>query len=345
MKKITQHRQAGFTLIELMIALALGLVIAAAAIMLFLTGQKSYSLQQGAADLQDNANFGLNYIVKDIRLSNLNTLSSEMNDETAGGGVVFTSSVNGKKESGVVVASNLPKNLTGATVAAGLLSKGNDGLSNVNTEKSDQLVIQYKPQYIRVDYNKPPTPADPDDDEWFGGFDCEGNEIKFPIKTGGADTPLRIYVQRYFLRKDDNKASNEPQDALTLACDAGWYNETGNPDKVENYGDDGQIIMKRVDYFHVMFGVQDNANFRYISTKDYMALTAPRPRILSLQLGILARSSQPVGNDSMIKNNQKFQVLDKEVILKAPIAGSSKYVRQAVSQTIALRNTFGERGQ
>ena len=85
---------AGFTLIELMIALALGLVIAAAATMLFLTGQKSYVLQSGMSDLQDNANFGLNYIVKDIRLTNLNVVKASTNDETQYGGVILTSSAN-----------------------------------------------------------------------------------------------------------------------------------------------------------------------------------------------------------------------------------------------------------
>ena len=53
-------KQKGFTLIELMIALALGLVITASAILLFFTGQKGYFLQRGMADVQDNANFGLN---------------------------------------------------------------------------------------------------------------------------------------------------------------------------------------------------------------------------------------------------------------------------------------------
>ena len=75
-----------------------------------------------------------------------------------------------------------------------------------------------------------------------------------------------------------------------------------------------------------------------------MTLTGTRPRILSVQLGALIRSAQSVGSDSMIKDTQKFQVLDKEVTVKTPTAGNSKYVRQVVSQTVALRNTFGERG-
>lgn len=192
-------------------------------------------------------------------------------------------------------------------------------------------MIQYKPQYM----------TDPDDaTKLFGGFDCEGNRISF-----AATGPKRIIVQRYFLRKDNNKVSNEPNEALSLACDAGWYNETGNPTKIENYGDNGQIIIKRVDYFHIMLGIQNDASFRYISVKDYMAITVtPRPRILSVQLAALIRSTQPVVDDGMIKDDQKFQVLDKEVTVKTPAAGSPKYVRQVVSQTIALRNTFGERG-
>ena len=328
-----RHHQAGFTLIELMISLALGLIIVAAAIMLFLTGQKSYSLQQGSADLQDNANFGLNYVVRDIRLSNLNTVSSGVNDETAGGGIVLTSKENAKSVTAGTPAvttwyPNLPDSLT---VTVDLLSNSDNGLSNVNTEKSDQLVIQYKPQYVTDPNNAA---------NFFGGSDCEGNRISF-TKTAAQ----RIIVQRYFLREDTNKASNEPQDALALACDAGYYPETGSPETITDYGDSGQIIMKRVDYFRVMLGVQDGVNFRYISMNDYMDLTAPRPRILSLQLGALVRSAQAVGRDSIIKDDQKFQVLDKEVTLKTPAAGSSKYVRQVVSQTVALRNTFGERGQ
>lgn len=66
------RQQNGYTLMELLIALTLGLVIIAAATMLFLTGVRSQAMQQGVADLQDNANFGLNYITQDLRLANLN---------------------------------------------------------------------------------------------------------------------------------------------------------------------------------------------------------------------------------------------------------------------------------
>ena len=128
---------------------------------------------------------------------------------------------------------------------------------------------------------------------------------------------------------------------MALACDAGFY-PVDSPNAISRYGDAGEIIMKRVDHFRVLLGVQyANGNLRYLSIADYMALTAPRPRILSLQLGALVRSTQSVGTDSAVKADQSFQVLDQTVKVKA--STDPKYIRQVVSQTIALRNALGER--
>ena len=131
-------KQVGFTLVELLIAMALGLIIAASATMLFLTGLKSQALQTGQSGLQDDANFGLNFILKDVRLSNLNTVQSGINDTTAYGGMVFSSSTTGGFNN-----SNLP-----IDVAETLLSQSNLNLSNAQSVRSDQLTIQFLPQYI-----------------------------------------------------------------------------------------------------------------------------------------------------------------------------------------------------
>ncbi|WP_273777582.1 PilW family protein [Acinetobacter sp. GSS19] len=347
--------QVGFTLIELMISLTLGLIVTAAAILLFLTGQRSVAMQKGVAELQDNANFGLNYITKDIRLTNLNVKDAVINDSTLYGGVVLTSkdstdvvSATKTAADGTTTTIQYPNLPVGITIADTLLSQSGSrvatgsanswtGTSNVNNTSgtalvSDQLVIQYLPQYILDNKN---TPTNQSDDQIVGGFDCEGNELRFNKSDG-----LQMVVQRYFLRSDTNKANNESA-PLALACDAGFY-PVDSPNAISRYGDAGEIIMKRVDHFRVLLGVQyANGNLRYLSIADYMALTAPRPRILSLQLGALVRSTQSVGTDSAVKADQSFQVLDQTVKVKA--STDPKYIRQVVSQTIALRNALGER--
>lgn len=61
---------SGFTLVELMVSLVLGLLIVAAALQLFITAQISANLQRAISDVQDNGNFGINYMIEDIRKAN-----------------------------------------------------------------------------------------------------------------------------------------------------------------------------------------------------------------------------------------------------------------------------------
>lgn len=70
-QSIRISRVSGFTLIELMVALSLGLLIVAAATHLYLTAQRGMVTQQGAANLQNSASFGMEYMLRDIRLANL----------------------------------------------------------------------------------------------------------------------------------------------------------------------------------------------------------------------------------------------------------------------------------
>ncbi|CAM2934384.1 prepilin-type N-terminal cleavage/methylation domain-containing protein [Acinetobacter celticus] len=297
--------QKGFTLIELMIALALGLIVVAAAVMLFLTGMKSSQVQQGMADLQDNANFGLNYITQDLRLANLDTVEAAMNDTLLHGGVVLSQ-------------SNFPAGIQ-ADVGEVLLSQSNGdavgsnnewtGASNV-TQNSDQLVIQYKPAQT-------------------GGFDCEGRAIT---------TVDRMVIQRYFLRVDENAGAGE-SNPLALACDAGNYSDTN----LARYGDAGEIIMKRVDHFRVLLNVSDVAGSRrYIGIHEYMALTGVKPRILGVSLGVLARSGQSIGREASTAQNNIFVVLDQNVEIGTN-GNPQGFIRQVVTQEVAIRNALGER--
>lgn len=322
------QKQVGFTLIELLIALALGLIIVASATMLFMTGLKSQALQTGQSGLQDDANFGLNFVLKDIRLGNLNTVHSSLNDATAYGGMVFSSAPNGFDQ------SNLPMQVEEA-----LLSRSNLNDSNVNTFDSDQLTIQFVPQYIWDDKGT----TDTADDRWYGGFDCEGDALEFTQAQG-----RQVVVQRYFLAEDPNQSSAEPNQGLALFCDAGYYAIDGTPTAITNFDvtdELGQILLKRVDHFRVLYGIQNGANHRYVDANTYLAMDAPRPRILSVQLGLLMRSTQSVGRDSGFSNDQVFQVLDQATTIKTPTTDHPHYVRQVLTQTVALRNTFGERGQ
>lgn len=59
----------GFSLVELMVALTIGLIILSAVSMLFVSSKKTYTAQDSLARLQENARFAMQFIVKDLRLA------------------------------------------------------------------------------------------------------------------------------------------------------------------------------------------------------------------------------------------------------------------------------------
>lgn len=62
-----RRTQVGVSLVELMIAITLGLVAAGAAMAIFLANRKSFALVEGVARVQENARFAVGLLNRDIR--------------------------------------------------------------------------------------------------------------------------------------------------------------------------------------------------------------------------------------------------------------------------------------
>jgi len=159
-----KNKMLGFTLVELMISLVLGLIIIAAGVQLLISGQKTMLFQSAVSDVQDNANIGINYIAADLHHANLNLPNRAMLTNQISGLVVGTANYTGDST----------KNMTNA-----VYTEDSTGLSLVTKTDggkpgSDILVIQYRPVAAK-------------------GYDCEGNLIA---------SANEVIVQRYFLRVD-----------------------------------------------------------------------------------------------------------------------------------------------
>ena len=140
---MNKSSQQGLTLIELMVALVLGLLIVAAGLAVFLNAQRSMGFQTSMGDIQQNANFGLSMLTQDLRHANLNTPSSQqVNNKLVGSGIVF-------------VNANLPSAVHTNTENRLTAQEANDDATG--TKKSDQLTIQYRAP--------------------FDSYDCEGRGI------------------------------------------------------------------------------------------------------------------------------------------------------------------------
>ena len=309
-------RISGFTLLELMIALTLGLLIVAAGLAVFLSGSRSLNLQSGQSELQQNANFGLSLVTYDLRHTNLNTVSSQrVNNITNGSGIIF------KKEN-LPISLKDTANLEEELVT--LQAKDTDS----TTGKSDRLTIQYTPAASSI-------------------FNCEGVEV--------TNASSRTIVQRYYVAQSPQQITGEPT-SYSLYCDAASYDSTG----VTGLDTNAQQIMQRVDAFKVRLGVKNPAGqLRYMTIDEYeaamtalLAATACTTKtsasctetflqVVSIEIGILSRSTGTIGADASLNTQTTFDVAGTTVTLAGDAAANKKYLRQAVNQVVAIRNTLG----
>lgn len=163
------NRASGFTLIELMIALVLGLLVSAAVIQVYIVNARTSMVQQSASEVQDTTIFALQAIDDHIRLANLGNPISNITSTTPHGGIVLTT-------------NNLKSTDTGLfTTSAD--SPGWTGLSNIDGVESDQLTLQYK--------NITSAPL----------YDCEGVEV--------ASRSANWVVERYFIRQATGGTAND----------------------------------------------------------------------------------------------------------------------------------------
>lgn len=304
--------QAGFTLIELMISLVLGLLISAAVMQIYLINVKTSSVQASGSELQDASIFGLQQLEKKVRLANLGNPATRIDSTTAKGGIVLT---------GANLGVALPYADTGyLTRRAGDSASGTNGwtgVSNTNID-SDQLTIQYT--------NITGSPFS----------DCEGSDVEIN----------ETAVERYFLRAVANDTSSGAIKNLVLACDAGRVTNTtpatiatyGGTD-ARNFGRAGQEFIINVDQFKVLLGTQSDSGstagqLMYLPSNSYLDITDNKPAITAVKIGLIVHGSTPVLGS---EDQTSFVLLGQSNNLKNDTS-RSKQVRTTYETTTLLRN-------
>ena len=304
--------QAGFTLIELMISLVLGLIISAAVIQVYVTNVKTSSIQASGSELQDASVFGLQQLEKNLRLTNLGNPQTNITSTTNKGGIVLTGA-----NIGVPAYTNTGY-LTRRAGDTATDTDGWTGISNTNTA-SDQLTIQY----INITGN-PIT-------------DCEGSTVAVNENV----------IERYFLRQATGDTSSGDIKKLVLACDAGRVSAAGGiatvtPATNANFGQAGQELVTNVDQFKVLLGTQQTTGasigqMLFLPSNAYMAITTDKPAITAVKIGLIVHGSTPISSSAEQSAFALLGQLPTDNTLKADTS-SKKKVRNTYETTTLLRN-------
>lgn len=315
-------KQKGFTLVELMVAIALGLLIVAAGLAIFLNSLKNSRLQQSVAQVQDGGIFGLEYIANHVRLANYgNVENRNLNDQTVKGGVVFTTGLPTQTNINLAIG-----NANATTAFANTIVTIFSGLSNVSLA-SDQLTIQFV------------APTDMQN--------CVGENVRKGDRV----------VQRYFLRQENNKTDHDTNiTSLGLACVANTPLDipNANPTFLTGFGTTniGEIIIPNVDYFGFLLGARTGNNYRYYTVDEYIAAAAAArnaqpaqevPSIEMIKMAVLIRSQNEVRTAPITLST--YEIFGRAVTLNTPTTKgvTNKFVRNVYVTTIALRNALGDK--
>ncbi|WP_296237964.1 MULTISPECIES: PilW family protein [unclassified Psychrobacter] len=365
--KTSCNFQYGFTLIELMISLVLGLLISAAVMQVYIINTKTAGIQSGASDVIENTVFNTPMIEQKIRLAGLG-LSDKAKDNEPGSGIVLTSANNATKDNDNKKQLDNLKNpddidtnglkditLDGNSLKVTLLTHTGDetdtgknnewtGVSSVNL-KSGQLTIQYRaPQNM---------------------YDCEGRLALGPrqVKVGGVLETIdgQVVIERFYLKAPNPSKPSE----LSLYCDAGKYiteimddyREQSIPEKklptsvnfttnnsIRDFSDTGQEIITNVDYFDILLMTKKDptlastpkgdTTLRYYTVKEYLGLESSiKPVIVGIKYGLILRSGNAVLSED---GPSAFNVLGNKLTLKSGL--NKNYIRTVVESNVTLRN-------
>lgn len=294
--------QAGFTLVELIVALALGLLITAAATQLFLGGIVTTRIQQANAELQDSGVFGLDYIARDIRLANYGNISNpELTNTTPQGGIVLSQGASG--------TVNVSKDIGNNSVTR-------SGLTSNVSDASDQLTIQFT------------APNDM--------FNCEGEEIK----TG--EYVIQRYFLRKDTNggeKDLVLACDANKKGAMSAANITDFGGTQLGEVIMPRVDHLRFYLGAMTKSGATV---TSTTYYTISEYISVANAArnagqPVPRITSIKAAVIVRSIDNT-NNQLIDPTKSILFLEKSVTL----TNQTKHLRRTYMTTIAIRNGMGD---
>lgn len=147
-------RTRGFSLIELMVSITIGLLITAAVVQIFAANRATYQLDEGLARMQENARFAIDFLNREIRQAgNMGCTRNAtwFNNLNAGGPPTdFTVAIQGFDANGTgpggtyVAASPTPSNSTGTWTPAlntSLIAGSNGSLGAI--PGTDAIVVRH----------------------------------------------------------------------------------------------------------------------------------------------------------------------------------------------------------
>lgn len=323
---ILRRHEYGLTLIELMVAMMIGLFLALGSVTVFTQSRASYRTSDAQARLQENLRFVMDTMEPDIRLARFWGLHNEPALVNVPGGFV----VNCAGNNATPLALTLTQEVAAVDESIGYVAGVPCPAANVARPDSDVLIVRHVSQQP-----VPPTPGRLQIRSDLGASDLFNNGIN-PLGYGPLAQTHDLVVNVYYV---DNGSNLDP----TLPSLRRW-----TLDGAGNLVDEEMIA--GVENLQVQFGVDENGPdinnlfsiTRYVDGNHPIITPGapgflPNAEIVAVRLWVLMRTEQTeLGVTDLAVYNSPDA--DLGPINPGGVAYPQNVRRQLITKTIHLRN-------
>lgn len=308
------RRLKGFSLIELMIAMAIGLIIIGAALSAYLGASKTTQLADAQGRMNEDAQAALSILTQQLQMAGNNPVQAGRSDDS--------------RQNPVYGEAIYP---TGSYVPSHFIVRGCDGaFSNVTTAAdidslqcatgaSDAIAVSYEADR----FNTVPTKAAD------LPTDCMGFELAQLTATFPTEAPHSYYVadNRFYI------ATSASQPSPSLYCKGNGLHSTA------------RSLVENIENMQITYGaVNDSTDIKTATVAGYLSATElinlstasndPKPwkKAISVRICVLVRSAAAVVTHT--DSAKYYNCATPSVLVSAP----DLRLRRAYTTTVVLRN-------
>jgi type IV pilus assembly protein PilW len=324
LRKGDMNRQKGLSLVELLVALGLGIVLSLGVVNLFLQSKISFYQDEQTSQLQENGRWALRYIVRELSMSGF--LGGILDGET----VTTTLVVAGDCAAGWAVdTGTVLEHLDNVTDTAATAAYGCLGIGEV-MPGTDILALRRTKDSPHVsDGNVVSAPASDAlylrvQDFGASSTMIQGSDISVADKTAGSQVdawqyqPQLLFIRNYSLTVGDG-IPTLCRKTLTTDASALALNST-------------ECLVEGIENLQVEFGLDTNNPFDFVP--DYYETT---PTASELEIAVTARIfllSRSIDQVAGYTNDKSYQLGTNAVA-----AADDGYYRRVLQTTVMLRNS------
>ena len=327
------HRQHGVTLVELMIALAIGLLVTVAMLKVYVDASRMYRFNEGLARVQENGRFALEFIRRDARVAGFWGCYS---DATLTNGVSATSDayinvgaghITGTSDDGLNSSDSIT--FRSATGSGALVTSGMSGTGDSVTVESVGALSTNTAVLI----------SDCEDGDLFQVTGIAGTAL---AHAAGANANVSPNLNKAYAAGARVYEAREVTFCIAPGADPAQpaLRRLVNPTPGQTCASNGDELLEGIENMQILYGEDTDADAdgangdgtanRYVA---FGASDLDIDRIVSVRISLLARSI----NNNLTTEPAPYTFNGSSV---TP-ASTDKYLRKVFTTTVTLRNKAG----